>query len=101
MEVRWKWGIVLDIGSEDGKEGTVLRLFAYARGSIWACPTMKRTGFSSDGLYARILAGFGSDMMSEKRKPATFLSLDLMSLCPLEPHARSSTWRPKIGFTPD
>jgi hypothetical protein len=50
MEVRWKWGIASDIGWEEEKEGSVLRLFAYARGSIWAWPTMKRTGFSSDGL---------------------------------------------------
>jgi hypothetical protein len=41
----------------------LLLLFANARDSICACPTMKRTCFSSLGIYARILVGIGSGMV--------------------------------------
>ena len=52
----------------------LLRLFAYARDSICACPTMKRTSFSSRGWKARILAGSGSGMTNGKEKIVHFSS---------------------------
>jgi hypothetical protein len=85
----WKWKYCFSRPSS-------LLLFAYARDSICACPIMKRTCFSSRGVYSRILLGGGSAgmvMFDEKNARGHFEFSEESACYMSPPPGEPMTWR--------